>query len=188
MQRFGPWTRLSSKVKYKNSWISIQEDRVIQPDGSKGVYAYLRKVPGIFVVAFTGTEVYLLRQFRYVLRKSIYEIPAGTVNSKNFLQVAKRELFEETGMHAKQWTRLGKHYIAPGHESTCIITYLAEGLDEKSVSIDGQEGDESIQAVMKVSLPKLWKMIHEGKIECGLTLAALNYFFSYLRVVRKQKI
>ena len=167
VKRFGPWAQLSSQEKYKNAWISIHEDRVIQQNGKKGVNAYRKKVTGIFVVAFTGTEVYLLRQFRYVLRKSIYEIPAGTANTKNFLQVAKRELFEETGMHARKWTRLGKHYIAPGHESTQIITYLAEVLDEKSVSIDGQEDDESIQAVMKVSLPRLWKMIQKGKMKGG---------------------
>lgn len=187
-KRFGPWTQLSSRIKYKNSWISIQEDRVIQPSGKRGIYAFLKKVPGIFVVAFTGKEVYLLRQFRYVLKKAIYEIPAGTVTGGNLLQDAKRELLEETGMRAKRWTRLGKHYDAPGHESTYIYTYLAEGLDERSVNIQGQEGDESIQRILKVPLRRLRTMIVQGKIECGLTLASLNYFFNYLRIVRHKNI
>jgi 8-oxo-dGDP phosphatase len=188
-KRFGPWTQLSSRIKYKNPWISIQEDKVIQPSGERSVYSYLKKPPGIFIVAFTGKEIYLLRQFRYVLKKAIYEIPAGTATrTMNALHDAKRELLEETGMRAKRWTRIGKHYNAPGHETTYIITYLAEELDERAVNKQGQEGDESIQRILKVSLRRLRTMIVQGKIECGLTLASLNYFFNYLRIVRHKNI
>lgn len=187
-KRYGPWVKLGSTIKYKNSWISIQEDQVIQPNGKRSTYAFLKKAPAIFVVAFTGKDIYLLRQYRYVLKKAIYEIPAGSVAGRSVLKNAKRELLEETGIRASRWTRLGKHFDAPGHESAYIITYLAEGLDETSVHTHGQEGDESIQSIMKVPLSRLRTMIVKGKIECGLTLASLNYFFTYLRTVRHNNV
>ncbi|MEK7631553.1 MAG: NUDIX hydrolase [Patescibacteria group bacterium] len=187
-KRYGPWTQLRSRIAYRNPWLSIQEDKVIQPNGKRSTYAFLKKAPAIFVVAFTGKEIYLLQQFRYVLKKAIYEIPAGSVTGKAVLKNAKRELFEETGLRAQRWTRLGKHYDAPGHESAYITTYLAEDLDESSVHTRGQEGDESILSISKVSLPRLRTMIMHGKIECGLTLASLNYFFTYLRTVRHQNV
>lgn len=187
-KRFGPWTQLRSKITYRNPWISIQEDQVIRPDGKRSIYSFLRKPPGLFIVAFDGKGVYLLTQYRYPLRRPILEIPAGVMQGNNPLQNAKRELLEETGIRAKRWTRLGKHFDAPGHESTYIITYLAEGLDETSVHSRGQEGDEGIQSILKVSLPRLRTMIVQGKIECGLTLASLNFFFNYLLTVRHKNV
>lgn len=187
-KRFGPWTQLSSRIKYKNPWISIQEDKVIQPDGKRGSYAFLRKSPGAFIVAFDGKGIFFVRQYRYALKKYILDLPAGVIKGKDYLKNAKRELFEETGIRAKKWLRLGKFYNSPGHENTFIVTFLAEQLDVKQLSIRRQEGDESIKGIVRIILPELQKLIQNGQIECGLTLASLNYFFNYLRLVRNKNL
>ena len=171
-KHIGPWTRLHSKEIYRNSFIRIQEDIVLRPDGKRGVYAFLQKSPGIFIVPFTGKEVYLVRQFRYVLQKHLLEFPG-----KNFVANAKRELLEETGIRAKRWTRLGKFYHAAGHETTYMIAYLAEELDVSQLRTSNQEGDESIQKIVRLTIPKLKRAVRDGQVECALTLAALSYFF-----------
>jgi ADP-ribose pyrophosphatase len=185
-KRYGPWTQLRSKIAYRNRWITIQEDAVIRPDGRRGTYSFLQKPPGIFVVAFDGKGVYLLKQYRYALRRAILEVPAGVMQGKNPLQNAKRELFEETGIRAKSWKRLGHYFIAPGHEQTRIYAYLASNLDTRSVSMARQEGDESILDIIYVPLPKLRQMLRNGDVPCGITLAALSLFFNHLALTKKR--
>jgi len=38
-----PWKKLGSKAIYKNPWITVREDKVIRPDGKKGMK--VMKVP-----------------------------------------------------------------------------------------------------------------------------------------------
>lgn len=185
-KHFGPWTQLRSKITYRNPWIRIQEDAVVRPDGKRGMYAFLQKPPGLFVVAFDGSGVYLLRQYRYAIRRAIYEIPAGVMQGKNPVQNAKRELFEETGIRASHWKLLGKYFVAPGHEQTQVYAYLATSLDTSGVSSARQEGDESIQDVIRVSLSKLRRMLKNGDVECGISLAAFSLFFNHLALTKKR--
>ena len=175
---------MESKLIYQNSWIKLWGDKVIRPDGKKGIYTYLEKPPGVFVIAYEDNSIYFLRQFRYVLKKAIIELPAGVVVGHNYLANAKRELFEETGIKAKNWKLLGKTYCAPGHETTREYSFLATGLDTKNIRI-AQEGDESIISVEKIKIPKLRQMLATGKIECGISLAALSLFFNYFYLKKK---
>ncbi|PIS40542.1 MAG: hypothetical protein COT26_02735 [Candidatus Kerfeldbacteria bacterium CG08_land_8_20_14_0_20_43_14] len=179
-----PWRTLKSRLVYRNSWIKIRENQVIRPDGKPGIYSYLEKPPGAFVIAYEDNAIYLLKQFRYVLKKAIYELPAGVVKGKNYLANAKRELLEETSIKAKTWKLLGTFNVAPGHETTRAYAFLATDLDTSNIRI-AQEGDESIIAVEKVKIPTLRKRMTKSQIVCGISLAALNLFFNHLYLKKK---
>ncbi len=157
------------------------EDKVIRPDGKEGIYGFLEKPPGIFIIAYSdkNKSIYLLKQYRYPINRSIYEIPAGVTVTKNYLLEAKRELREETGLTAGKWERLGSFYVAAGHESTKIFVYLAGKLSGDISTYKNQDGDEAIQKIVQVKVKDLRKMILQGRIECGITLASLNLFFAY---------
>jgi 8-oxo-dGTP pyrophosphatase MutT (NUDIX family) len=171
------WQKLKSKLTYKNPWIEVYEDDVITPDGNKGIYGYIDKSEGVFVIPMDKDgSVYLIEQYRYVIKKSLLELPAGTVSGGTPLQNAKRELKEETGITAKTWKHLGGFYVAPGHETTFINAFMASDLDTSNLKINDQESDESILKIIKVSAEELKELIHNNKIECGITLAALNMF------------
>jgi 8-oxo-dGTP pyrophosphatase MutT (NUDIX family) len=172
------WKKLKSKIIYKNPWIKLREDVVVQPGGKKGIYAYLEKDTGAFIIAFNKDNfVYLTRQYRYPIKKIIFDLPGGVTGDHDVLKNAKKELEEETGIKAKKWERLGGFYVAAGHETTYIHVYLATDLESQGQSTNFQEGDESIMKVVKIKVPKLKKMIADGQIECGITIAALNLFF-----------
>jgi 8-oxo-dGTP pyrophosphatase MutT (NUDIX family) len=111
------------------------------------------------------------------LKKSFLQIPAGTADSKDVFQQAKKELLEETGIEAVKWEKLGGFYQGIGHETTYANIFLAQELDLSGLKIDNQESNEGIEEIIKVSLPKLKKMILKGEIECAMTLAAFNLFF-----------
>jgi 8-oxo-dGTP pyrophosphatase MutT (NUDIX family) len=172
------WQTISSKQVYKNPWMEVQEDKVLRPDGKEGIYGFIIKSPGVYVIAHDQDDsIYFINEYRYALKKTILQLPVGTIDGKSsVLENAKRELLEETGIQAKKWTELGKYFVAPGHETTYEYVALAENLDTSKLNIN-QEGDESIEEIVRLSIAEVKKMIRDNKIECGLTLSALNLFF-----------
>lgn len=172
------WKKINSRIVYRNPWIKVREDAVVRPDGKKGIFGFLEKYPGVFIIALdSDNSVFLNEEYRYPIKKSLLQLPAGVVDGENILKNAKKELREETGITAKKWKRLGGFFVAPGHETTFINVFLATGLDKASLKTSAQEGDESILRVVKIKIPRLKKMIGRNEIECGLTLASLNLFF-----------
>lgn len=173
------WKKLNSKLIYQNSWIKLWEDKVLRPDGRRDIYSYFEKTQGVFIIPKdTDGTIFLIEEYRYPLSKKIIQLPAGVISEKTPLINAKRELREETGLVANKWERLGGFYIAPGHETTYIHVYLASRLNKSNVSIS-LEGDETILQILQIKEKKLRQMVNEGKIECGITLAALNLYFQY---------
>lgn len=172
------WKKINSKLIYSNPWIKIHEDSVFRPDGKEGIYAFLEKQAANFIIAQDENNfVYLIKEYRYPLQKNILQLPAGVIDNENIIEQAQKELREETGISAKKWEKLGGFYVAPGHETTYINVFLATELNLADIKTDNQENNESIQEVIKISVPELQQMILDEKIECGITLAALNLFF-----------
>lgn len=59
----GPYRVLSSKIAYKNPWIKIREDKVMRPDGKKGVFGVIDYGSGVSIVALSKKrEIYLVRE------------------------------------------------------------------------------------------------------------------------------
>jgi len=173
------WKTLSSKVAYKNPWITVRHDRISYPGGRKGVYGVVQKGPGVAVVAVNDAgKIYLVRQYRYTLDDVFYELPAGAIHQEeSALASAKRELWEEIGLKAGEWKRLGNFYTALGHENAEIIVYLAKDLKHPKASNLNQQHDETILETAELSPAEVKKRIRSNKLNCGITLAALNLYF-----------
>src|SRR5436305_1851000 len=113
-----PWKRLSSSRIYENNWFAVREDRVIRPDGQPGTYSVVsasRLATGIVPLCADGT-VTLVGQYRYPLQEYSWEIPEGGGElTADPVDIAKRELEEEAGIHADSWIYLGRV-----HTSNCF--------------------------------------------------------------------
>lgn len=60
-------------------------------------------------------HVCLLRNYRFVIEETLWELPAGTLEPGEELEhAARRELLEETGYCAQSWRYLGFLYASPG--------------------------------------------------------------------------
>ncbi len=79
-------------------------------------------------------KVIVLKQFRPVINRYIYELPAGTLEvGETPYQCARREIKEETGYQAARLERLGAIYPVPGYSTEKIHIFKATGLTRPKV-------------------------------------------------------
>jgi 8-oxo-dGTP pyrophosphatase MutT (NUDIX family) len=109
MKSRGPFKVKSSKTVYKNPWIEVKEDKVIRPDGTEGIFGTVDYNPGVSIVALNAAnDVYLVKEYDYVLDEEGIKLPTGGVDSgETPIEAAKRELLEETGCVSDTWISLG---------------------------------------------------------------------------------
>lgn len=177
------WKKVSSKTVYKNPWFSVREDVVIKPNGQRGTYGVLDKQQGVFIIATDSRgAIYFIQQHRYPIQKVICELPAGVIKKGEWRKGAAAELFEETGIRAKHFRRLGGFFTGAGHETTYIHAVAATDLDISRLGTRHQEHNEAINAVIRLTPQQLRTKLHNGTIECGISLAALYLNSSQTRI------
>jgi 8-oxo-dGTP pyrophosphatase MutT (NUDIX family) len=138
----GPWKRLSRRVAYENAWIVVWHDEVIRPDGSPGIYGvvHFRNAASGVVAIDESDRVLLVGQHRYTLDAYSWEIPEGGVSSdENPLDGIRRELREETGVHATDWTEIGTYALSNSITDERGLLWLATGLAHGAAHPDATE-------------------------------------------------
>lgn len=165
-----PYKTLSSKIVHQNPWFKVRCDRLIRPDGSKGEFYVVSKVPFVAVAPIDAqNNIYLVGQYRYAVKKYSWEIPQGNIDENETpLKAAKRELLEETGIIAKKWTKIGCFTLAGGHHNQICHVFLAQKLSCGSNNPDAGE----FLKIKKLPLKKFEQLIKSGKIHDGPTLAS----------------
>ena len=132
---------LESRLAYTGQFLKVYEDRVRCPDGHVAPREYLRHPGAVAVVPLLDDgRLVLERQYRYPLRRTFIELPAGKIDpGEDILACAQRELREETGYTAREWTYLGGFHNAIGYCDEKIEIYLARGLAfDATVDNDGE--------------------------------------------------
>ena len=126
-----PWKTLEKKMIYENPWIIVKEHKVINPGGKQGIYgkvSFKNKAIGIIPLD-NDLNTWLVGQYRYTLNEYSWEIPmGGGPLSEDNLTSAKRELKEETGITASNWTRLLRIHTSNSVTNEEGFVFLAEDL------------------------------------------------------------
>lgn len=128
--------------------------------------------PGAVVIlpVLDAGHVVLIRNYRFSVGETLWEIPAGTVEPDEELEAcARRELAEETGYTAEKWTYRGFLYASPGVLDEKLHLFIAEGLTPGAMR---PEADEQIEAVT-LTLAEAVRMCIEGEIKDAKTIASL---------------
>ena len=162
---------MSRTVVHVGRKIRVEIDRSAGPDGQV-IQRDLIFHPGAVVILpmASATDVVLLRNFRFVLDETLWELPAGTLEpGEPLLDCAKRELLEETGYTAEQWTSLGYLYASPGVLDEKLHLFLARELTAGPQQL---EPDETIEPRI-VPMQQAIAMCLSGEIKDAKTITTL---------------
>lgn len=162
---------ISTREIYKGRIVHLVEDTVVLPGGGTAGRELVLHNGGVGVIAVDENKnVLMVRQFRKPYDEMVLEIPAGKLEKgEEPLPAGKRELSEETGYDAEEYTFLGKFYPTPGYCSEIIHLYLARGLSFVGQHLDPDEFVE----VEKIPLEKLVQMVMDNEIPDGKTAIAI---------------
>jgi len=167
-----PWTTLSSRLVYENSWIRLREDQVLRPDGQVGIYGvveFKNRAVGVLPVDDDGC-IWLVGQYRYPLNAYSWEIPeGGSPESEPPEETAWRELREETGLTAGKLELIGTAHLS---NSVCDETAYIYRATELAHGQSMPEGTEELHA-RRVPWDEARAMLRRGEITDSMSVIAL---------------
>ena len=168
---------VSGEQVFDGVLLDVHRDVVRLPDGSQGTREYIRHPGAVMIVPlFDDGRVLLERQFRYPQGRVFIELPAGKIDAgEAHLDTARRELLEETGYVASQWTRLGVIHTSIGYSDEAIEMFIARGLEQREAKLDAGEFLE----VLTLPLAEAIAMVRDGGITDGKTVAGLLWVASF---------
>jgi ADP-ribose pyrophosphatase len=115
------------------------------PDGAEARYTVLVNPDSAFIVPyFENGDTMLVRQWRHAWDASSWEVPAGTFDGdEDPLDCARRELAEETGLVAAQYTSLGIVHGAAFLTGRAHM-FLAQSITEAERNLETYEQDMEV--------------------------------------------
>lgn len=172
-------TPLSSKTVYRGKLLHVLEDEVRLPNGHSARRELIRHPGAAVMVPMPDPEtVVLVRQFRYPLARHFCEVPAGKIDAGEApLQTARRELREECGYEAGEWTHLATIHPCIGYSDERMEFYLARQLRDVGRVPDEDEFLEMIT----VDFTEALRWVKEGKITDQKTVIGLLWADKYCR-------
>ncbi len=167
---------ISSREVYRNRWTSVREDVIERSSGTRGIYGVVDKEPACIIVPVehtpSGDSVWLVRQYRYTVGGTYYELPQGGWEQNigaDPTVMAHGELAEETGLRAGSMKRLASLWIGYGVMRQLHHVYLAENLSQGEVARDAEEEDMTVH---RVAVLEFESMLLDGRVMDNCSAAA----------------
>jgi len=172
------WNRLKSAVVYDNPWITVFDEKVLNPNGGESQYGRIHfKSKAIAIVPLDEDgNTWLVGQNRYTTDEYSWEVPMGGSDAgEDPIDTAKRELKEETGLTAGKLEQIMRLHPSNSITDEEGFVFVATNLEQGETDFDD---DENLQ-VRKLSLVDAIEMVKRNEITDAISVAAL------LRVVTK---
>ncbi len=171
--------QIDSELVYSGDFLEVRKDKVLLPDGATSTREYLIHPGAVVILAMLDNGKLLMeRQYRYPPRQEFIELPAGKIDKgEDILVTAQRELLEETGYVAREWTKLTSAFPCIGYSDERLEYFIARGLTHRGRKLDEGEFLE----VFELSLEEAIEWIHLGKITDGKTIVGLFWLEKHLK-------
>jgi ADP-ribose pyrophosphatase len=155
--------------------IEVSLDRIELPSGRQTDREVVRH-PGAAAVAplVSDDEILLVRQYRHPVEANLWEIPAGKLEpDEEPLACAQRELREETGFEATEWTEVCTFFTSPGFSDERITLFFASGLRPVARPAGDEIAEWSTFPIVEVE-----QMIDASEITDAKTILAIAWLLA----------
>ncbi|MFH1837015.1 MAG: NUDIX hydrolase [Candidatus Omnitrophota bacterium] len=164
--------RTYKKTVFSGRLLKVYTSRKKLPQGKTGYFEEVEHPGAALIVPFVGNKILFLRQYRGVIGKYIWELPAGKLDSKETpYSCAKRELLEETGYTGKNIKKVGFIYTTPGFCDEKIHIFRADCFEKKKTN---KEKDEVIKVTL-LDKKRIKELFRKGRITDSKTIAGLSF-------------
>jgi 8-oxo-dGTP pyrophosphatase MutT (NUDIX family) len=175
------WPVVDTTYLHRDDWVvALRSDTIQRPGHPDDSFRRLVvEDPGaVLVLALDADErAVVIHQYRHPVQMRLVELPAGKLDlvGEDPVVAAQRELREETGLAASEWTHLMTTYASPGITSETHAMYLARGLTEVPRDFDLHH-EEAEMSVSRVPLLELLEAVLDGRVaDAPLATAVLAY-------------
>ncbi len=144
---------VGSTTQFRGRILNVRTDEVDLGDGQR-VHRDIVEHPGAvgIVAVDDDLRVLLVRQYRHPVRALLWEPPAGLldVEGEDPADAAARELHEEAGYRAAEWSVLLDAFTSPGGSDEAVRIYLARRLTPV------EPGEQHVGVDEERDMPTLW--------------------------------
>lgn len=144
--------------------MTLTEHTVRLEDGTEISYEVDESIPyAVATFVLDGSDVLLARQYRYPLRKWIYDLPGGAGNDgEEPVEAARRELEEELGVVPNDLRWLHTFYANPGRAAWPVHLYISTS----GIRLGGTDSSDPAEQVRltRINLSELDDLIARGEI------------------------
>jgi len=171
---------LKSEILMQGRAFTIRRDTLATPDHRETRFEIIEHVGSVVILPLDKDgNLLFVRQYRHAASIDLLELPAGTLDSaeEEPEDCAAREIREETGMAARNFTKIGEFYLAPGYSTEFMHVFLATDLYHDPLEADADE----FLSVEAIPVAEAIRMAESSLIPDAKTLAALMLARSSLK-------
>lgn len=138
--------RLGADEVWKGRILTVRVERFRHDDGEVVTREVILHPGATVILPFDGERIWFVRQPREAVgEQGLLELPAGKLDSGEApLDVAKRELREEIGKSARDWSFMTSFYASPGFTNEEIHAFLATDLWDDPAAAEENERIEIV--------------------------------------------
>jgi 8-oxo-dGDP phosphatase len=155
--------------------VALRLDHVVMPGGRTAGREVVEH-PGSVVVLplHDDASVVMIDQYRHPLGRRIRELPAGLLDTpgEDPVMTARRELVEEVGYLARDWSVLVDLVASPGFSDEAVRVFLACGLTEVGRPPGGDDEEADLH-VVRLPLAEAVRQVLTGEIVNASAVAGL---------------
>lgn len=163
----------SSNLIYTGRIFNITVDDVVYSDGRVVRMDVVRHPGSVVLLPMTAPDrILLVQQYRYVVDKWLWELPAGTREQDETLQAAAiRECHEEVAKIAGRAERLYSFFPSPGFcDEEMHFFRLTDLRDRRNDEAEAHRDPDEVLRVKEFSLSEVRAMVRTGEI-CDMKTA-----------------